>query len=630
MTILRATVSLNSAHGGTGGPGSNLVTFPGAGGSGGAGEAGGLYSFGASTLSDSTISANTARGGTGGRGGSSSSGIGAVGGRGGGGLGGGVVTGGGLTFTNTTISRNSVRGGDGGNGGDGSPRGGNGGNGGTSVSGGGHVGGGSNLALSSTVAYNQAEASQGGADGRGANPGIGQPGQGGGGSRDAGTLHARNTIFGNNSAASHPDFSGDFASASYNLLGDGTGSNLADGVNGNRVGSAITPLDPVLGPLQDNGGNTLTHALLPGSPAIDAGDNTDAPAFDQRGFARIANGTIDIGAFEFQAATSGPRIIAQSLTRTAGPVSSLRVTFDRAMDVASFTPDKIPFFSGPLGAIPVTAVIVVPDTDDRQFDIHFPAQVVTSLYGMVIGPYIVDTAGIPMDQDSQGPPGESGDAYLASFGITGPRVTASSPSGTVGGPVDRVRLTFSVPMDPATFEAPDILEWVGPLGTIVVGHIEAVAGSGNTQFDIYPTSPLSAAGSYTLLLWPDVRDVWGNPLDQNDNLIGGEGYDDGYVAAFAIADAGPSGGSTWATGLSLPNLAELPFTNSLLAGAYHELPRPILSDTMVLKERESVRRVLSSTLEPAFFEPPAIRPASLEMDFWVELLSGLLTEGLTK
>ena len=41
-------------------------------------------------------------------------------------------------------------------------------------------------------------------------------------------------------------------------------------------------------------------ALLSGSPAIDAGDNTDAPSFDQRGpgFPRIVSGIIDIGAFE--------------------------------------------------------------------------------------------------------------------------------------------------------------------------------------------------------------------------------------------------------------------------------------------------------------------------------------------
>jgi hypothetical protein len=61
--------------------------------------------------------------------------------------------------------------------------------------------------------------------------------------------------------------------------------------------------DAKLGPLADNGGPTHTMALLPGSPAIDAGDNFKAPEWDQRGsgFPRIVNGTIDIGAFEVQA-----------------------------------------------------------------------------------------------------------------------------------------------------------------------------------------------------------------------------------------------------------------------------------------------------------------------------------------
>ena len=62
--------------------------------------------------------------------------------------------------------------------------------------------------------------------------------------------------------------------------------------------------DPLLGPLQDNGGPTFTHALLPGSPAIDTGDPnfTPPPFYDQRGpgFDRIANGRIDVGSFEVQ------------------------------------------------------------------------------------------------------------------------------------------------------------------------------------------------------------------------------------------------------------------------------------------------------------------------------------------
>ncbi|HEX7769880.1 MAG TPA: choice-of-anchor Q domain-containing protein [Dokdonella sp.] len=71
--------------------------------------------------------------------------------------------------------------------------------------------------------------------------------------------------------------------------------------------------DPLLGPLQDNGGQVLTHALLPGSPAIDRGDNprslyTDARGYDCSGpspgcvpFERTVGAATDIGAFEFGA-----------------------------------------------------------------------------------------------------------------------------------------------------------------------------------------------------------------------------------------------------------------------------------------------------------------------------------------
>jgi hypothetical protein len=68
------------------------------------------------------------------------------------------------------------------------------------------------------------------------------------------------------------------------------------------VSSDLLNVNPLLGPLQNNGGPTQTMALLPGSPAINAGDPTDAPAYDQRGpgFPRLVNGHIDIGAFEVQ------------------------------------------------------------------------------------------------------------------------------------------------------------------------------------------------------------------------------------------------------------------------------------------------------------------------------------------
>ncbi len=57
-------------------------------------------------------------------------------------------------------------------------------------------------------------------------------------------------------------------------------------------------VDPLLAPLADNGGPTMTHALLAGSPALDAGDNFFGFPTDQRGYARVSGPAADIGAFE--------------------------------------------------------------------------------------------------------------------------------------------------------------------------------------------------------------------------------------------------------------------------------------------------------------------------------------------
>ncbi len=91
---------------------------------------------------------------------------------------------------------------------------------------------------------------------------------------------------------------GTVTSYGYNVSSDDGGGYL------NGPGDQINT-DPMLGPLQDNGGPTFTHALLPGSPAIDAGDPNfvGPPDYDQRGpgYDRVRNGRIDIGSFEVQA-----------------------------------------------------------------------------------------------------------------------------------------------------------------------------------------------------------------------------------------------------------------------------------------------------------------------------------------
>jgi hypothetical protein len=117
-----------------------------------------------------------------------------------------------------------------------------------------------------------------------------------------------------------PDLAGAFNSQGFNLLGRSDGAlGLTDGSNGDLVGSSTFPLNPLLGPLQTNGGFTPTHALLAGSPALDQGISCGL-ATDQRGHPRVHDyGSIpnaaggdgsDIGAFESDASLLSIRHLA--------------------------------------------------------------------------------------------------------------------------------------------------------------------------------------------------------------------------------------------------------------------------------------------------------------------------------
>jgi hypothetical protein len=112
---------------------------------------------------------------------------------------------------------------------------------------------------------------------------------------------------------------GTITSAGYNLSSDDGGGYLSG--PGDQINT-----DPLIGPLQDNGGSTFTHELLAGSPAIDAGDPKFAPPpwYDQRGFDfyRLRNDRIDIGSFEVQ---EGPAVTPTPIpTPTPRPAATTR------------------------------------------------------------------------------------------------------------------------------------------------------------------------------------------------------------------------------------------------------------------------------------------------------------------
>jgi hypothetical protein len=252
LVLTRCTLNGNSASGGAGG----VVTNGGSPGVGGQAYGGGLYNAGTLSVVGCTLSSNNATAGTGGGGA-------------GGGSGGALYNVTTMTLTNCTVAGNVA-------------------NGSSFDFGGGIYDLGSGTSLrSSTVTANQAGFG-GGLGAGGAAPDIG------------------NTIIAGNSASggvgSGPDISGSIFSSDYNLIQNTSGSTISGTTAHNIVGQ-----NPLLGPLQDNGGATFTRALLSGSPATDKGKSFGLST-DQRGaprpfdFASVANASggdgSDIGAFE--------------------------------------------------------------------------------------------------------------------------------------------------------------------------------------------------------------------------------------------------------------------------------------------------------------------------------------------
>ena len=252
LTIIRSTISNNIAY------------FDG----------GGIYGGGTITITDSTISGN--------RSGSDAFEF--------SGAGGGILkgsVGGALVISNSTISGNTARGANGTGGG------------------GGIFGDGVVIITNSTISGNFANQDGGGiASGESTTTltitnstfSDNRANRNGGGIHNRSTFEIENTILAAGaSGANIFNNGGTVTSLGYNLSSDNGGGFLT--ASGDQINT-----NPMLGPLQDNGGLTFTHEPLTGSPALDAGDPnfTPPPLYDQRGYPRVFNGRIDIGSLEVQ------------------------------------------------------------------------------------------------------------------------------------------------------------------------------------------------------------------------------------------------------------------------------------------------------------------------------------------
>jgi hypothetical protein len=234
---------------------------------------------------------------------------------------------------------------------------------------------------------------------------------------------------------------------------------------------------------------------------------------DQDGIAGESTDTYD-ALFSIQ----GPAITSSSPSGSLfGPVGSVRVTFNEPVNPSTFGTGQIASFTQTAGGnasdltSALQAVTPVAGSNNTQFDITFATQGGLGVYSLVIAPGILDQNGNPTTA-----------SYAASFTIQGLRVTQAALNSTLPGQAYDIHLTFNEPVDFARSRH-GTLTFTDPDGN-VHRAIGVVPSANYTQFDVL-FAPLTEAGSYTLALGPDVYDVYGNPMDQDGNLVPGESTD---------------------------------------------------------------------------------------------------------
>src|SRR5262245_44010751 len=234
--------------------------------------------------------------------------------------------------------------------------------------------------------------------------------------------------------------------------------------------------------------------------------------------------------------TNGPRVVFTDPSGgVGGVISTMQVTFDKAIDPTTFDQSDIISFTGPGGPIAVAGVSVVAGSHNRTFAISFPAQFAHGTYQLVLGPNITDTSGNPMNQDGDAVNGETlDDRYVATFTIGDTFVfhSADTPTNVVPLTVSSSSIVVGDDFDAADVNVqvnvafPDVgvldLSLVSPSGTVVdlapaVGTAGAnyqitifddeastPIGSGSAPFigSYRPSSPLSALDGQ------DVHGTW--------------------------------------------------------------------------------------------------------------------------
>jgi hypothetical protein len=308
-------------------------------------------------------------------------------------------------------------------------------------------------------------------------------------------------------------------------------------VQGGYSGTGNISLDPRLGPFgNNNGGPTLTIALEPGSPAIDAGNNAFIPAgvtTDQRGFPRVSGAAVDLGAYEVQLPTVLPdgaygTAYSQALTATEGP-GGVGVPYTFAVAAGSLPAGLSLTPGGALTGTPSAPgqfSFTVTDSDRSGFmgrrsytltiDPAAPAVSVTDAGGTYNGqPYAGSATAVGRD-GTAAVAGSFHYAYYAGAGTSGPSLGGMAPSSagtytvvatfTSADPnyaSGTAQATFTIAKAPLTVTADDVTIIQGETPTITVRYSGFVNGEGPRVLGgaltfVITTPSTLAPGTYAL------------------------------------------------------------------------------------------------------------------------------------
>jgi len=224
------------------------------------------------------------------------------------------------------------------------------------------------------------------------------------------------------------------------------------------------------------------------------------------------------------------------------PFDHVDVVFSHPIDPATFTVGDVSLSGSRVGPIAIAGVSLLQnDVVHQAWRISFVSQIAEGIYTLNVGPDITNLAGVQLDQDQDGLPGESLDDVFQStweVDLTAPKINLHWPRTGVTGHADYVDVYFSepiyqVPWDQLTFATSDVTI-ARPNGTTFhPSSVQEIRDAPAPNAYRITFSVLNAAGLYTITVGPQITDLAGYLMDQNGNGIGGE-VDDVYSGTIDI------------------------------------------------------------------------------------------------